>query len=131
MKSIFSALMKWLVIVGIGVLTFMPTYGLVALNFQYLLAAPLAIATLDLLWLILLAVILPFSLNIFRWVSLVLILGLTGCAIFAVWQFLPGIFYMIPWFMWFVVVGFSGVGWLLVATPFWRWLHSTLPVDTQ
>ena len=109
----------------------MPTYGLVALNLTYFMAYPIIMTALDLLWLILLAVILPFSLNIFRWLSLGLVLGLFGCAIFAIWQFLPGIFYMIPWFMWFVVVGFSGVGWLLVATPFWRWLHNTLPVDTQ
>jgi hypothetical protein len=131
MKSILSALFKWLVIVGIGVLTFMPTYGLVALNISYFLAAPLALLTLDLLWLIVLAVILPFSLNIFRWVSLVLVFGLIGCGIFSVWQFLPDVFNMMPWFMWFVVAIFSGFGWLLVSTPLWRWMHRTLPVDTQ
>ena len=66
-----------------------------------------------------------------RWISLVLVLGLVGCGIFSVWQFLPGVFYTIPWFMWLVIGGFSGVGWLLVSTPLWRWLHRTLPVDTQ
>lgn len=131
MNPILSALFKWLIIVGIGVLTFMPTYGLVALNLTYFMAHPLIMTTLDLLWLILLAVILPLSLNIFRWLSLGLVLGLIGCAIFAIWTFFPGIFYMIPWFMWFVIGGFSGVGWLLIATPLWRWLHRTLPVDMQ
>lgn len=109
----------------------MPTYGLVALNISYFMAAPLALLTLDLLWLIVLAVILPFSLNIFRWTSLVLVLGLIGCGIFSIWQYMPDVFNMIPWFMWLVISIFSGFGWLLVATPLWRWLHRTLPVDTQ
>lgn len=131
MNPILSALFKWLIIVGIGVLTFMPTYGLVALNISYFMAAPLALLTLDLLWFIVLAVILPFSLNIFRWTSLVLVLGLIGCGIFSIWQYMPDVFNMIPWFMWLVISIFSGFGWLLVATPLWRWLHRTLPVDTQ
>jgi hypothetical protein len=131
MNPILSALFKWLIIVGIGVLTFMPTYGLVALNISYFMAAPLALLTLDILWLIVLAVILPFSLNIFRWVSLVLFLGLIGCGIFSIWQFMPDVFNMMPWFMWLVISIFSGFGWLLVSTPLWRWLHRTLPVDTQ
>jgi hypothetical protein len=131
MNPIVSALVKWLIIVGIGVITFMPTYGLIAINIQYFVSTPLALITLDLLWLILIAVILPFSLNIFRWISLVLVLGLIGCVIFSIWQFLPGVFSAIPWFMWVVIGGFGGIGWLLIATPLWRWLHRTLPVDTQ
>lgn len=109
----------------------MPTYGLVAINLQYFMVAPLALVTLDLLWLVLLAVILPFSLNMFRWISLILFMGLIGCGIFAVWQFMPNVFIMVPWFMWLVISGFSGIGWLLVSTPLWRWLHRTMPVDTQ
>lgn len=131
MNPIISALVKWLIIVGIGVLTFMPTYGLVAINLQYFMAAPLALITLDLLWLVLLAVILPFSLNMFRWISVILFLGLIGCGVFSIWQFMPDVFNMVPWFMWLVISVFSGVGWLLVSTPLWRWLHRTLPVDTQ
>ena len=131
MNPIVSAFIKWLIIVGIGVVTFMPTYGLVALNITYFMSYTTLMVAIDCLWCIVLAAILPFSLNIFRWLSFGLFLGLVGCAIFAVWQFLPGIFYMVPWFMWFVVGGFSGVGWLLIATPLRSWLHRTLSVDTQ
>jgi hypothetical protein len=131
MNSVLFTLLKWALVVGMGVITFMPTYGVVALNIAYMTTFPYMVIATDLIWLSAIALVLPFGLRIFRITSSVFVGSLLGLGTLMTWQTFPNVFNAMPWYMW-IVVNVSGViGWLLVASPLWRWMHTTMPVDNQ
>lgn len=131
MNPILFNLLKWVLVVGMGVLTFMPTYGVLALNISHFAEHPFLLTMFDALWLSGVALILPLGLRIFRIVSSAFVAVILSIGTFLTWQTAPALFAAMPWYMWFVIDVSAIIGWLLVASPLWRWVHATVPVDNQ
>ena len=131
MNPILFNLLKWIIVVGIGVLTFMPTYGVLALNLAYFTSYPYLLAAFDALWLCGIALILPIGLRLFRIASSLFVGLILSIGTFMMYQSAPAVFQTMPWYMWLVINISAIIGWLLVASPLWRWVHTTVPVDNQ
>lgn len=123
-----NALIRWGIVVIMGIITFLPQYGIIALTLQWFLTFPVLISIGLMLWTIALSLVLPLSLKVFRWVSGGAVTLISTSLCYLLWTYLPFIFAAWPIFMWAVVVVFVTIGWLLIATPLWRWAKGTLPV---
>lgn len=123
-----NALIRWVIVVIMGIITFIPNYGILALAIQWFLYAPILISIGCLVWVIALALVLPFTLTVFRWISTTAVTVISSASVYLVWSYIPALFAAWPIYMWGVVVAFIAVGWLLIATPLWRWAKGTLPV---
>lgn len=130
MGSITNAVVRWVVVVLMGIATFLPDYGVAALSFKFFLGAPILVTILDLVWVIALALVLPFTLRMFRWITTISISAISTASVYLLWRDVPAVFNAWPWYMWVVVIASIAVGWLLVSTPMWRWAKGTLPVAT-
>lgn len=126
--GVMNAIVRWVIVVIMGIATFFPDYGVVALSYKFFLSAPILVTILDLVWVIGLALVLPFTLHMFRWITTVAIATIASASVYLLWRDLPELFNAWPWYMWLVVVASIAVGWLLVSTPMWRWAKGMLPV---
>lgn len=128
MAGVANAVIRWAIVVIMGIITFLPNYGIAALSIQFFLGAPILVTMVDLVWIIALALVLPFSLRLFRWISTAAVTAITSASVFLLWRDVSAVFNAWPWYMWLVVVASVSVGWLLVSTPMWRWAKGTLPI---
>lgn len=110
-----------------GLVTFLPDYGIIALTIKGMPTNPILVTCLDLLWTIGLTLVLPISLQLFKWISTAAVMIITTACIYTLYQFAPNV--VAAWsYMWIVLIAFVGIGWLLISTPLWRWTKGTLPV---
>lgn len=123
-----NALIRWVIVVVMGITTALPQYGIIALAFQWFMVSPILVSIGLLLWTIALALVLPLTLKVFRWISAGAVTIISTSCAYLLWTYLPAIFAAWPIYMWAVVVVFVTIGWLLIATPLWRWAKGTLPV---
>lgn len=128
MSAVVNAAIRWGIVVIMGIATFLPDWGIVALSIKFFAGIPFVITILDLFWVIALALVLPFTLRLFRWITTIAITAISALSVYLLWRDVPLVFDAWPWYMWAVVVAFVAVGWLLVSTPLWRWTKGAMPV---
>lgn len=130
MHGIRNGLLRWLVVMGIVLITCWPNYGVGWLSWQALPNYPVPVVVFDLLWIVVLALALPVALHWFRIVTVLAFLALWGVAIFEVVRFAPslvsngGSYVIIA----ALIAGFL-FGWWKIATPLWRWANGIVAVQ--
>lgn len=115
-------------VVILGIITVFPDYGVISLSIKLFPDMPIAVTVFGLIWSTVIVLVLPISLRWFQIISTTSVTAIMGLSVYSIWQFMPAIFNAWPWYMWAVVLVSVAVGWLLVATPLWRWTKGTLPV---
>lgn len=128
MRGVGGALVRWLIVVAMGIATFLPEYGLAFLSYKYFLSSPFLVTILDLIWVVALTLVLPFTLRAFRWISTVSVAIISSVSVYLIRENIPVVFEWWPIYMWAVVIVSVSVGWLLVSTALWRWAKGMLPV---
>jgi len=128
MGGFANTVIRWAIVVIMGIATFYPDYGVAALSFKFFLGAPILVTILDLVWVIALALVLPLTLRVFRWITTSAITAISAASVYLLWRDVPVVFNAWPAYMWAVVVAFVAIGWLLISTPMWRKAQGMLPV---
>lgn len=128
MGGLMSTVIRWAVVVIMGIATFFPDYGVAALSIKFFLGAPILVTILDLVWVIALALVLPLTLRLFRWITTSSITAISAASVYLLWRDVPAVFNAWPIYMWAVVIAFVAIGWLLISTPMWRKAQGMLPV---
>lgn len=121
MNGFWGGVIRWLVVIVMGIATFYPDYGLLWLGLRNFPAAPLPISITGLLWLIAMCLMLPLPLLVFRVVSTGAIIIMAVMALYLLGSRYPALINFWPAYMWAVVVAFIAFGWLAVSTRLWRW----------
>ena len=132
MNGFRGNLFKIVIVVLFGLATFFPPYGLAYLDYSLFQHGnqPLLATFFAAVWLILFALFLPLPVHIFRIISTVSIAFIAGLGIYVGWtaHFVdPGTANF--WLTWGVGVVFALIGWLLAATPLWRFFHGVVAVQ--
>lgn len=129
MRGIVSGLIRMVIVILMGLVTFWPGWGLVWLARDHFNESPVFVAILALLWLMAISAVLPLTIRLFQFITTCSLLAICGCLLYALWRFAPGVVNGVPWFMWMVLVISTGIGWLLVSTPLWRAIHGIVAVQ--
>lgn len=129
MTGIFGGLIRWLVVVVIGLATFWPGWGALWLAIAWLPLYPVPVTLLCLVWAIVLALVLPLTLRMFRWITTGAVALICGGAIYLASTMNQNILTSWPWFMWAVLIAFFAFGWWKIATPLWRWANGIVAVS--
>lgn len=126
MGAVLNGVIRWAIVVAMGLVTFWPGWGLLWLAQDYFPLAPVPVTILGLLWVIALSLALPLTLRWFRVVTTTSVVLIVAGAIYLASTMNKDILASWPWFMWLVLIVFMAFGWLMVSTPLWRWARGVV-----
>ena len=126
MHPVLNGLIRWAIVVAMGLVTFWPGWGLLWLAQWYFPLAPIPVTITGLVWIIALSLVLPLTLRWFRIVTTVAVTLIVGGSIYLASTLNRDILTSWPWFMWAVLIVFMAFGWIMVSTPLWRWARGVV-----
>lgn len=132
MKALFAGLLKTAFSIALLAIAFWPNIGVAYYIYDNFYAMPSTWIVVVALWMGLLALNLPLSLNTFRRMTTLSILAMFGASIYALWQ--AGKFNLASWETWLVtgiVMLGTIIGWWTSSVPLWRWYRHTLAMDDE
>jgi hypothetical protein len=127
---IFWAISRIAVTIAIGLATFWPDHGLLFQAVHYFPSNPAPVAIASLLWVCILALLLPLTRRWFQILTtlcLVCVLLTISFQLMALAPFIPQT--AVSWTIIAVAIVFAAIGWLPIATDLWRWAHRVAPVE--
>lgn len=123
-------LLKFILVVVFGLITFWPNYGL-AFGAYYLFPhAQIPVTIGASIWSIFFMLFLPFQIRIFQHASTIFILIMFGVSFLAAFQRgMVNPMELTFWLTWGIAGLFSLIAWLMVSAPLWRVFHGVTPVQ--
>lgn len=130
MRGIRGAFIRLALAIVFGLVSFWPDYGLVFIAVRLFTDHPLLVIAAAAVWASFLFLLLPVPLRMFGRVSTLMLALIMGVGIFsAASSGLVSVASVNFWLTWGVAAAFSLIGWLLVATPLWRFFHGVVAVQ--
>lgn len=130
MRGIKGHLARFAIVVLFGLSTFWPGYGLAFIAAGLFSTNTLPVIVFGAAWTMVLFLFLPVPLWAFGRVSLAMLIVIFGSGFFAANAAgLVDPSLVSFWLTWGVGALFSLIGWLMIATPLWRFFHGIVPVQ--
>lgn len=124
-----NGLVRWLVVVIVGLATFWPNWGALWLAISWFPLAPVPVTIAGLAWSIILAIALPFTVHMFRIVTVAAIVLICGFGLYMTYNVNQALVMAMPLWLWAILIVFIAFGWWKIAAPLWRWANGIVAVQ--